>query len=238
MEFEINFLKRLETINRRRAVCTVSGGLDSAVSAAIMSRLGFKTDFIFFDWGQKTYKKELECAQALAKYYMADLNVVEVPLLKELPEISLTETETLTTAVNEYVPNRNSIFETQAVAFAESLRAGVVCVGSIGGDHNCPDNTPQFIEVMQQLVDQGTMLKPSIQMIAPLISMDKIGVVKLGLELGIPFELTWSCHNNNNLACGQCSNCIARIEAFQTNGIIDPIPYEKNITNFKTEHFI
>jgi len=218
--------RQLENINRRSAVCTVSGGLDSAVAAAVMHKTGFELHFIFFDWGQKTHDKELECATRLAEHYNASLEVVEVPLLKNMPGITLTEDETMTTAINEYVPNRNAILETQAVAFAEYLKAGAVCVGSTGGDHICPDNSPQFISAMQGLVDEGTMLKPAIQVIAPLAETDKVGAVKLGLELGVPFELTWSCHNGVQVACGQCSNCESRLEAFQLNGLEDPIAYE------------
>lgn len=223
----IELARQLEVINRKSAVCTVSGGLDSAVSAAMLASAGFDLHFIFFDWGQKTLPKELECATALAKHYQADLKVVEVPLLKSLPGISLTEKETQTLPINEYVPNRNAILESQAVAYAEFLRAGVVCVGSTGGDHICPDNSPQFIDAMQALINQGTMLKPEIQIIAPLMSTDKTGAVKIGTELGVPFELTWSCHNNTEEACGHCSNCEARIEAFQLNRMEDPIKYAK-----------
>jgi len=227
MKRKTDFQKTLEVIKRKTAVCTMSGGLDSAVAAAMMAKAGFKLHFIFFDWGQKTLNKELECAQALARHYKVDLKIVEIPFLKTLPGVSLTQKETQTTEINEYVPNRNAILESQAVAYAESLKAGAVCVGSTGGDHICPDNSPQFIETMQTLINQGTMLKPPVQIIAPLISTDKIGVVKIGLELDVPFEITWSCHNSNNLACGYCSNCISRIEAFKANAINDPIEYVK-----------
>jgi 7-cyano-7-deazaguanine synthase len=227
VDIEAKVKKRLKTISRRDAVCTVSGGLDSAVAAAIMAKLGFNLHFIFFDWGQKTYEKELKCTKALAKYFNATLKIVEVPILKSLPDISLTQKETLTTAINEYVPNRNAILESQAVAYAEYLKAGDVCIGSTGGDHICPDNSPKFVEIMQRLVDEGTLLKPPIQLIAPLVHTDKIGAVKIGYELGVPFELTWSCHNNTDLACGYCSNCKSRLEAFRLNGKKDPIEYEK-----------
>lgn len=219
--------RQLENINRRSAVCTVSGGLDSAVAAAVMHNAGFELHFVFFDWGQKTHDKELECATKLAEHYSASLEVVEVPLLKNLPGISLTENETMTTAINEYVPNRNAILETQAVAFAEFLKAGAVCIGSTGGDHVCPDNSPEFVDAMQRLVDEGTMIKPTIQVIAPLAITDKIGAVKLGIELGVPFEITWSCHNGIEQACGRCSNCESRLEAFQLNGLEDPVAYEE-----------
>jgi len=219
------FTRSLETIDRKRAVCTVSGGLDSAVASALMHDAGFELNFIFFDWGQKTYSKELECAKALADHYSSDLKIVEVSILKSLPGISLTEMETLTSPINEYVPNRNAILESQAIAYAEFLRAGAVCIGSTGGDHICPDNSPDFVEAMQDLVNQGTMLKPPIKLLAPLMDTDKTGAVKLGLELGVPFENTWSCHNNTDLACGTCSNCEARIEAFELNNVKDPIKY-------------
>jgi 7-cyano-7-deazaguanine synthase len=223
----LEFSKKLETIERRSAVCTISGGLDSAVAAAMMHSAGFELHFLFFDWGQKTYEREFKCAQSLAEYYGVDLQKVEIPLLKILPDISLTQRETLTNAINEYVPNRNAIIESQAVAYAEYLRAGVVCIGSTGGDHICPDNSPSFINVMQNLINEGTMLKPSIQIMAPLMTVDKTEAVRIGTELSVPFELTWSCHNNIDEACGSCSNCEARLEAFVVNKIPDPITYRK-----------
>jgi len=222
---KLNFIKSTELISRRSAVCTVSGGLDSAVSAGLMKEACFELHFIFFDWGQKTLQKERECARMLAHHYGADINEVEVPILKSLPGISLTETETQTLPINEYVPNRNAILEAQAVSYAEWLRAGAVCIGSTGGDHICPDNSPEFVKAMQSLIEQGTMLKPPIRIIAPLMQTDKIGAVKLGIEIGVPFKLTWSCHNNIEKACGKCSNCESRIKAFALNNISDPIPY-------------
>jgi len=228
MKNELNFQKKIETMERRSVVCNMSGGLDSAVSAAVFAEAGFNLFFVFFDWGQKTFKKELRCARSLAKYYQANLKVVKVPLLKTLPGISLTQKETLTNAINEYVPNRNAILECQAVAYAEFLKVGAVCIGSTGGDHICPDNSPQFIKTMQILINEGTLLKPSIQIIAPLISTNKIGAVKLGIKLNVPFKLTWSCHNNLEIPCDTCSNCKARTEAFLLNGLVDPIYSKKN----------
>lgn len=227
MEFGLDLQKNLETITRKDIICTISGGLDSAVAAAIMNETGFKTHFIFFDWGQKTLVRELKCAKSLSKYYGVELKIFEIPLLKNLPGISLTQRETQTTAVNEYVPNRNAILESQAVAYAEYLKAGAICIGSSGGDHVCPDNSLDFVNAMQLLVDAGTMLKPSIKVVAPLIGIDKITTVRIGKQLGVPFELTWSCHNNITRACGYCSNCQSRYEAFTQNKIQDPIEYEK-----------
>ncbi len=215
----------LGNIERKIAVCTLSGGLDSAVAAAMISDLGFTMKFIFFDWGQKTYSKELASARKLSKYFNGELMVAEIPILKDIPGISLTAKETLTTALNEYVPNRNAILETSAVAYAESVKAGIVCVGSMGSDSICPDNSPLFIEAMQNLINQGTVLKPSIKIVAPLIKYTKADAVSIGLKLNVPFKDTWSCHNSVTKACGKCSNCISRLDAFEKNNSQDPIDY-------------
>ena len=218
-------MTNISSVKRKIAVCTLSGGLDSAVAAAIMKSQGFELKCIFFDWGQKTFEKEMSCARMLAEHFKSDLKIIEVPILKSLPKISLTQNETLTVAINEYVPNRNAILETQAVAYAETIRAGVVCVGSTGGDLICPDNSLEFISKMQALIKQGTMLKPSILLVAPLVKIDKTEAVKIGKKLGVPFEITWSCHNYTDKACGKCSNCKERIKAFSLNGLKDPITY-------------
>lgn len=219
-------MNKYSKIKRKIAVCTLSGGLDSAVSAAIIKNAGFKLELLFFDWGQKTMKRELKCAKALAKHFDQKLNIIEAPIFKILSGVGLTNKNEITTGKAEYVPNRNAVLETQAVAYAESIRAGAVVIGSNAGDLSTPDGSLDFISKMQTLIDQGTVLKPSIKLLAPLISTDKIGAVKIGLELGVPFEHTWSCNNFTDKACGHCTNCIPRKEAFKRNGIQDPISYE------------
>lgn len=223
----MNFQEKLRKIKRKSVVCTVSGGLDSAVAAAIMAKAGFAIYFIFFDYGQKTHEKELWCAKALARHYKVILKIVEIPFFKNISGVSMTEKGKQTTKLNEYVPNRNTILESQAIAYAEHLKAGAVCIGSSGGDLITPDNSLKFINAMQRLVEIGTKLKPPIQIIAPLSYANKACAVKWGLELEVPFELTWSCHNKNKIACGQCSNCKSRIEAFELNDTIDLIKYAK-----------
>lgn len=216
---------KLKKIKRKIAVCTLSGGLDSAVATALIKKAGFSIRLLFFDWGQKTFSRELECANALSKYFDAPLAVVEVPIIKILPNVGLTQKGTVTTDRDEYVPNRNAVLETQAVAFAEAIGAGLVSIGSNAGDLSTPDGSKKFIINMQSLINQGTLLKPPIQLVAPLIETDKTGAVKIGLELGIPFEHTWSCNNLTEKACGKCTNCLPRLEAFKFNNLRDPIHY-------------
>jgi 7-cyano-7-deazaguanine synthase len=93
-------------------------------------------------------------------------------------------------------------------------------------DRTCPDNSEPFLDAFQKVIDLGTMTDEKINIVAPLIKLDKKGVIKLGYDLGAKFELSWSCHNNNgNIACGGCSNCAARRQGFIDLGKIDPIEY-------------
>ena len=215
---------------REIAVCTVSGGLDSAVAAAIARSRGLDLYLLFFRYGQKTQVKEQECLEKLAQVYNPkEVRIVDLPWVKDMGDSALLEPNVPLNERNfrlEYVPARNTIFWAAATALAEVVGASSIYIGSSGGDHICPDNSPQFITAFQEVIRLGTMLKTDIKLIAPLIDTDKIGAVKMGTDLGVPFELTWSCHNNIDLACGHCSNCKSRIEAFQVNGMSDPIPHK------------
>lgn len=212
-----------------RAVCLMSGGLDSAVTAAVARRDGFQSRFLFVDYGQKTNQRERQSAQAVASHYGTDpLQVVELPWLRSFGKSGLFDTGTELNKDNskfEYVPFRNSILLSVATALAEVTDADRVYIGSTGSDRICPDNSPEFLEAFQSLMSLGTMLKRDIKLEAPLSAMDKREVVKTGLDLEVPFEKTWSCHNATGLACGNCSNCVARVAAFTSLNATDPLRY-------------
>jgi 7-cyano-7-deazaguanine synthase len=214
----------------KKAVLLVSGGLDSAVAAAIAKKSGYDLYFLFFDYGQKTVNKEKICFLKLAKFYKAkEAKIISLPWVKKLGGSALTDDETILTPENfnlEYVPFRNTIFLSAAVAWAEVILADAVFIGSCGGDRICPDNSPLYINSFQKLVKVGTKLKTNIKIKAPLLRGDKTYVVAIGKRLGVPFELTWSCHNFTDRACGLCSNCLSRIKAFAENSLKDPIPYK------------
>lgn len=214
------------------AVCLVSGGLDSAVTAAVAKIDGFDIRFLFVDYGQKTAVKERRSATALAEYFEAtSLDVVRLPWLRSFGGSGLFRKDVELTQANEkfeYVPFRNSILLAVATALAEASDADRVYIGSTGSDHIAPDNSLEFIAAFQQLTRIGTMLKTDIQITAPLIHMSKAQVVQTGASLNVPFELTWSCHNRSKLACGGCSNCRSRQAAFQSLGLTDPLRYRSN----------
>ena len=212
------------------AVCLVSGGLDSAVTVAVAQRDGFDTRFLFVDYGQKTANKERKSATALAEHFEAvSLNVVRLPWLRSFGGSGLFRRDVPLTQANEkfeYVPFRNSILLAVATALAEVSDADRVYIGSTGSDRIAPDNSPEFVLAFQQLVRLGTMLKTDITISAPLIEKNKTQVIQTGVDLGVPFEKTWSCHNTTKLACGGCSNCRSRQTAFQSLGLIDPLKYK------------
>ncbi|MBI2018772.1 7-cyano-7-deazaguanine synthase [Candidatus Daviesbacteria bacterium] len=211
------------------AVCLVSGGLDSAVAVAVAQRDGFQTRFLFVEYGQKTASKERRSATTLAAHFQAiTLDTVRLPWLKRFGGSGLFRRDVELNESNErfeYVPFRNSILLAVGVVLAEVSGADRVYIGSTGSDRICPDNSPEFMVAFQQLTRLGTMLKTDIQIIAPLIHMNKAQVVQTGTSLNVPFELTWSCHNATKLSCGGCSNCRSRQAAFQSLGLTDPLKY-------------
>lgn len=217
-------------MSKKRAVCAVSGGLDSTVSLAFARKEGYELYLLFFRYGQKTQKKEESCVRKLIKFYKPKgYLLIDLPWMKKLGGSALFDKNIPLDEKNfikEYVPFRNSIFLAITTAWAEIIGAERIFTGSTGGDHICPDNSKEYIASFQKIINIGTMLNKNIILTAPLSKIDKSGAVKLGTELGVPFRLTWSCHNNIDKACGHCSNCIARLKAFSQNGLTDPIKYE------------
>lgn len=215
----------------KRAVILISGGLDSTVAAGIAKSRGFELYFMFANYGQKTLEKERESVDKIAEHYHPkELVNVDLTWLSQIGKSGLFDSETQLDETNfllEYVPFRNSVLLSAATAWAETIGADAVFIGSSGGDHICPDNSPQYLRAFQRVVKEGTMLKRDIKLEAPLSRMEKTGTIELGLSLDVPFELTWSCHNNVDTACGHCSNCLSRLQAFETIRGKDPIRYVK-----------
>ena len=221
----------------KKAVCLLSGGMDSTTLAYVAKDMGYAIIALHFTYGQRTEAKERECARAVAKKLDA-LEFVEISLehFKKIGASSLTDTSIPVEEYageeegvpSTYVPFRNANLLAIATSLAEARRAEAVFIGVQTGDYpGYPDCRPEFIEAFQRAVDLGTAAEPRITLMTPFVRMSKVEIVRKGLALGVPYELTWSCYQENDRACGVCSSCHYRREAFRELGLEDPIEYER-----------
>jgi len=218
----------------RKAIIAISGGIDSTVAAAIAQRKGYELYFLTVNYGQKNYNKEKESSKRLASYYKAkEHKIIDMKWLGELGNSAITDDNIGFENVSEdflYVPYRNTCIITACVAWAEVIGAEVIYTGSDADSLAYPDNSPEYYEVLNNLVFISTKFNKNVKIIAPLNYGNKEVNIKKGLELKIPFEYTWTCVARDDVACGTCESCKDRLEAFKKNGIKDPIKYfgEKN----------
>lgn len=232
-----------------KALVLNSGGVDSTTCVGLAVQKYGKENVITASlyYGQK-HDKELQCARKIAEYYGVghieeDIsNVMKYAkdvctLMKggnEIEHKSYAEqiAENGEGRVATYVPFRNGLLLSIATAYADSLFPGEeveVYYGAHADDaagEAYADCSPEFAKAMDEAISIGTYGKIHIN--RPLINMNKAGVVKTGLEIGVPYELTWSCYEGGEKACGTCGTCIDRINAFKLNGVQDPIEYEDN----------
>jgi 7-cyano-7-deazaguanine synthase len=222
-------------VERPIAVVCVSGGMDSAVTAALAAR-DQRLAFLHANYGQRTEAKELACFHALADHMGAVARlVVDLPALRQIGGSSLTD---LSIPVREgepvegmvptsYVPFRNAHLLSAAVSWAEVLGAGAVYVGAVWEDSSgYPDCRPEFYRAFEEAARLGTKEETVVAIRAPVIDMTKADIVRAGLGLGVPFEMTWSCYQGAERACGRCESCHLRQRGFREAGAADPIPYE------------
>jgi len=221
-----------------KAVCLLSGGLDSSTCLAQAHRDGFDCYALSFDYGQRHYA-ELESARKVAKALAAqdhriakiDLRAFghsaltdEIPVPKGRAEAAMNREIPVT-----YVPARNTIFLSFALAWAEILEANDIYIGVNALDYSgYPDCRPEFIHAFERMSNLATRAgvegRTHIHIRTPLISLSKAQIVRLGQELGVPFELTHSCYDPDpaGRACGQCDSCLLRAKGFHEAGISDP----------------
>ncbi len=220
-----------------RAVCLLSGGMDSTTLAYVAKDMGYDIIALHFTYGQRTEAKERECAQKIAGLLDAR-EFVEISLehFTKIGASSLTD-ESLPVEEyageeegipSTYVPFRNGNLLAIATSLAEARRAEAIFIGVQTGDYpGYPDCRPEFIEAFQRAVDLGTAADPRITLMTPFVRKTKVDIIRTGLALGVPYEETWSCYQNNDTACGVCSSCHYRREAFRELGLEDPIAYER-----------
>lgn len=220
----------------KKAIAIVSGGLDSVTLAYWLKNKGYDLHILSFNYGQR-HKKELEFAIKTAKTLNAKFDVIDLANLGNLLKgSSLTDdievpdghyaAENMKSTV---VPNRNAIMLAIAYGIAVSENSDVVATGVHSGDHFIyPDCRPEFIksfDVMSKLANEG-FGNGNLQVIAPFMNMGKHDIVRIGSELGVSYEDTWSCYKGLEKHCGTCGTCIERQEAFKLTGIKDPTDYE------------
>jgi len=218
---------------KSRAVILLSGGMDSCVCAALAVR-DYDAAAVHVSYGQRTEERERRSFSAVCdRLGICDRLVVRNEALRAIGGSALTDA---TIAVPEshaigrdipvtYVPFRNAHFLSVAVSWAEVLGAEKVYIGAVEQDSSgYPDCRPAYYRAFNEVVKAGTR-EGRIEIITPLIGMRKAEIVRLGLELDAPFDLTWSCYSREDSACGVCDSCVLRLRAFQEAGAVDPIPY-------------
>lgn len=210
-----------------RAVCLLSGGPDSVVAAAFVRSAHVSLYGLFVDYAQRTAARERRQAEATAEWLgVAELRVAKVDFLGQIGGSAITDEALRVTGAAphlEYVPFRNTVFASLAVAWAEVLGADRVIIGSIGGPWITPDNSPAYFAALNAAVAEGSRSRPAITVSAPLGAMSKREVIAAGLTMQLPFQLTWSCQNDGDLPCGECNNCGDRARAFAELGKPDPL---------------
>src|SRR5712692_9422691 len=219
--------------DQQRAVVLLSGGMDSCVCAALAAR-DYDTAAVHISYGQRTEERERRAFFAICdRLGIRDRLLVRNEGLSAIGGSALTDRNIgvpESHAIGRdipvtYVPFRNAHFLAVAVSWAEVLGAEKVYIGAVEQDSSgYPDCRPAYYQAFNQVVKAGTK-EGRIEIVTPLIAMRKAEIVRLGLELGAPFDLTWSCYSREDRACGVCDSCVLRLRAFESAGEKDPIPY-------------
>ena len=223
----------------KKAVCLLSGGLDSCVSAYIAKNLGFDIYALTFNYNQQHYK-EINCAKLISEdlniknhvIFNLDLNIFKGSILfkgsyknqnKKLSDIGKKIPQT-------YVPARNTIFLSIALAYAEVIDANNIFIGVNSNDYSgYPDCRPEYIEAFQNLADlatKKTINGDKIIINTPLLNLSKSEIIRKGFNLNVPFNKTWSCYKGDKNACGKCESCLLRLKGFKDAKLKDQINYD------------
>jgi len=221
--------------NKKIAVVAVSGGLDSCVTSAI-ANLEYELAFAHINYGQRTQVRELKAFNDISDFYSAKHRIIiDFNHLSKIGGSSLTDRSIeieeanleADEVPNSYVPFRNANILTACVSWAEVIGAEAIFIGAVFEDSSgYPDCRPDFFEAFNSVIDFGTKPETKIKIKTPIIHLKKNKIIEKGIELNAPLNLTWSCYQNEDEACGVCDSCALRLRGFQQKGIEDPIPYK------------
>jgi len=224
----------------KKAITLISGGLDSCVASFIAKDKGYQLYAISFRYGQR-HEKELECAKKIGKKLgVKEHKIVDIDF-NQFSKATLIDSKSDKIQNHDlkdigkeipttYVPGRNTIFLSLALAYAESIDADAIFIGVNAVDYSgYPDCRPEYISAYQQMVNLATkkgIEGQPIKIETPLLHLKKSDIIKSGLKLKAPLEDTWSCYRGKMKACGRCDSCLLRLKGFKDAKTKDPIPYE------------
>jgi 7-cyano-7-deazaguanine synthase len=220
----------------RLAVCLVSGGMDSCVTAAIAREENDELAFLHVSYGQRTERRERRAFEELADYYGVTRRLcASIDYLTRIGGSSLTDNRMAVAEADlaspeiptSYVPFRNAHLLSIATSWAEVSGARRIYIGAVAEDSSgYPDCRPEFYDAFEQVIHRGTRPETTIEIVTPVIALHKSEIVRRGFELDAPLHLTWSCYQSEERACGRCDSCALRLRAFREAGHTDPIQYD------------
>lgn len=225
----------MNNMSNKKAVCILSGGMDSTLASYIAKNEGYEIIAVHFNYGQRTEKRELKAFRAICE----DLKIkekyeIDIPFFTQIGASALTDKsiDVPTGGVEAgvpitYVPFRNGIFLSIATAIAEKEEAQALFIGVVEEDSSgYPDCTDTFIDKMTSAINEGTKETTKVEIKTPLVHLMKDQIVQKSIELDVPLKHTWSCYKEEDEACGVCDSCRLRLNGFEKANCIDPIPYK------------
>ena len=240
--------ENMEHNQTTRVVVALSGGMDSAVCAALAVRdFGANaTAALHISYGQRTEAREQRSFQDICdRLGIRRRLLFRTPFFRAIGGSALTDRGiAVPDAVPEigaripvtYVPFRNAHFLSIGVSWAEATGAQALYIGAVAEDSSgYPDCRPEYYEAFQELIRRGTRPETKIDIVTPVIRLKKSQIIRRGLELGAPLHLTWSCYQGEEKACGTCDSCLLRLRAFDEAGVRDPIAYRTQLCAGATE---
>ena len=225
----------MSNISTKKAICILSGGMDSTLASYMAKNDGYEIIAVHFNYGQRTQDRELKAFRDICD----DLKILEkyeidIPFFTQIGASALTDkTIDVPTGGIEagvpitYVPFRNGIFLSITAAIAEKEGATAMYIGVVQEDSSgYPDCTDEFITKMEKAINQGTKEETKIEILTPLVHLSKAQIVQEAIKLNVPLEHTWSCYKEETEACGVCDSCRLRLNGFKLANQIDPIAYK------------
>ena len=219
----------------KKAICILSGGMDSTLASYMAKNDGYEIIAVHFNYGQRTQDRELKAFRDICD----DLEILEkyeidIPFFTQIGASALTDKniDVPTGGIEAgvpitYVPFRNGIFLSITAAIAEKEGATAMYIGVVQEDSSgYPECTDSFINDMKKAINQGTKEDTHIDILTPLVHLSKAQIVQEALRLNVPLEHTWSCYKEETEACGVCDSCRLRLNGFKIANQIDPIAYK------------